>query len=244
MKLFAVFSTCCCTFFALQGAAVACDKNLSLDSKRKLQGNNGERFRIGSSEWESFQTFQDSGARCGTVQLSDDAIEGDRSRVQQLIESHKRFPNQTRRLSTVNIDVYWHVIKNSNGSGALSENQIADSIAVVNAAYAPAGFQFTLVGTTETVRNAWFGAEIFTFDESQMKRALRRGNEATLNVYSLSPGDELLGWATFPSERAGFLDGVVILYETVPEGSAFPYNEGDTLTHEVRANFIINRKSN
>nr|WP_276610751.1 zinc metalloprotease [Kineococcus siccus] len=65
---------------------------------------------------------------------------------------------------------------------------------------------------------------------------MRQGDESTLNVYLAGLGGGLLGYAYFPQQGGNskpWRDGVVVLNESVPGGSAGPYAEGDTLTHEV-----------
>ena len=105
----------------------------------------------------------------------------------------------------------------------------------MNAAYAPWGWSFNLVSTTRTNNATWYTAGPNTTAERQMKTALRAGTGDDLNIYSNNPGGGLLGWATFPSDYASnpSNDGVVILFSSVPGGSAAPYNLGDTATHEI-----------
>jgi hypothetical protein len=206
------------------------------EEERKLQAEraedkaNGKPFNVGN--WESFQAFKDAGARCKTRQPSDQEIEKDRKKVEEWKASHGK---NDRKLVTSNIDVYWHMIRSSSGGGLVTDQQISDSIAVINAAFEAAGFYFNLKETKQVSNDAWFTAEPGTPAESDMKADLRQGNEATLNIYSSNPGGGLLGWATFPSwyENEPMDDGVVVLFTSVPGGSAAPYNEGDTLTHEV-----------
>lgn len=135
------------------------------------------------------------------------------------------------------IPVYFHVINNgtSLASGNVPDSQIAAQIQVLNAAYAPWGWSFTLVSTDRTTNADWYTAGPGSLAERQMKQALRQGTAASLNIYSNSPGGGLLGWATFPSSYAANPsdDGVVILFSSLPGGAATPYNEGDTATHEV-----------
>ena len=133
------------------------------------------------------------------------------------------------------VPTYIHVIKDSQGNGAVSTQQINDQINVLNAAYASSGVSFSLVGTDTTVNNAWYTMGMGTAAESQAKSALRKGGKGDLNIYFANLGGGLLGWATFPSEysKAPLMDGVVILNSSVPGGSAAPYNLGDTATHEV-----------
>ncbi|MFZ5438527.1 MAG: zinc metalloprotease [Myxococcota bacterium] len=135
------------------------------------------------------------------------------------------------------INVYWHVINNGSGiaNGDIPDSQIASQISVLNAAYASTGWQFQLVSTDRTTNATWYTCTYGASCESQMKNALRQGTADDLNIYSNNMSGGLLGWATFPSSytSAPKMDGVVLLYSSLPGGSAAPYNLGDTATHEV-----------
>lgn len=72
-----------------------------------------------------------------------------------------------------------------------------------------------------------------------MKKALRQGGAAALNLYSVGfvsgSGAGLLGYSTFPSSYAGAPtdDGVVFLFSSITGGSTANYNLGRTVTHEA-----------
>ncbi|KGN39240.1 M43 family zinc metalloprotease [Knoellia subterranea] len=131
------------------------------------------------------------------------------------------------------IDVYWHTITDGS-KGALSASEINSQISVLNSAYSGTGFSFALKGTTTTNNASWYnGLDYGTTAERKMKSSLRQGDNGDLNIYTADLGGGLLGWATFPKKRVDSMDGVVILDESLPGGTASPYNLGDTATHEV-----------
>ncbi|HEX2059864.1 MAG TPA: zinc metalloprotease, partial [Thermoanaerobaculia bacterium] len=72
--------------------------------------------------------------------------------------------------------------------------------------------------------------------EMEMKRALRRGGNDTLNIYTID-GGPYLGFAYFPSiltnSTYAILDGVVLDWRSLPGGTFAIYSEGDTAPHEV-----------
>jgi hypothetical protein len=133
------------------------------------------------------------------------------------------------------IDVYVHVIRDGNGVTSATDAQINDQISVLNDAFNRWGWFFNEVARTVTSNAAWYTAEPNTSAETAMKTALRQGTADDLNMYLNHMGGGLLGWATFPSSYAAspWKDGVVVLDDSLPGGSAAPYNLGDTATHEV-----------
>lgn len=134
------------------------------------------------------------------------------------------------------INVYFHVIRRGTGvsNGDITTTMINNQMSVLNNAYASWGWSFNLVTVTRTTNSTWFTG-CYGSSESAMKNALRQGTADDLNIYSCSPSGGILGYATFPSSytSAPKLDGVVLLYSSVPGGTAAPYNLGDTGTHEV-----------
>jgi len=169
---------------------------------------------------------------CATHDLTEEQLEATEKHIASYLRKHPAVQNA----APIVINAYWHVISKGSGlaNGDIPDSQIYDSITVINAAYAP-DFQFNLVAIDRTVNSAWFVVSPGTSAESQLKNALRKGSAEDLNIYSANLGGGLLGWATFPSDYSSYPkdDGVVILYTSVPGGTADPYNEGDTLTHEA-----------
>ncbi|KAG8747820.1 hypothetical protein FRC10_011265 [Ceratobasidium sp. 414] len=140
------------------------------------------------------------------------------------------------------LNVYWHVISagKSAKQGNVPDSQIEANIAQTNKDYSKTGISLKLVKTTRTVNSLWFvNATAGTPEQDAMKKALRKGGPADVNVYTVGfeggPTPDLLGYATFPKDYADAPkdDGVVIKFSTLPGGSAVPYNQGKTFTHEL-----------
>jgi hypothetical protein len=173
--------------------------------------------------------------RCATRQLDDVEM----ARVDRDVSAAAKPPGGGGQPPVTGgvVNVYFHVINQGSGvsNGDVPDMMIADQLSVLNAAYGPTGWSFNLVGTSRTTNATWFNSCDSSTVENQMKGALRQGTADDLNIYSCNPGGGLLGWATFPSSYASSpsSDGVVLLYSSLPGGSAVPYDLGDTATHEV-----------
>jgi hypothetical protein len=178
----------------------------------------------------------DGKVRCATREPTDDrknVIE----REAQVTREGRAAEGLAATVPGGTINVYFHVINKGAGiaNGDVTDTMIVDQINVLNAAYVQTGWQFVLVATDRTTNTTWYNTCDQSGTEAAMKGALRQGSADDLNIYSCNPGGGLLGWATFPSSYASnpTKDGIVLLYSTLPGGTAAPYNLGDTATHEV-----------
>lgn len=158
-----------------------------------------------------------------------------------VIKDSPRMPNGSVVIPTV-----FHVVSDhalSPAETARWTSMIDAQVAVLNASYsgqtapdaADSPFRFDLTKITWTVNASWYTVEPGK-NERAMKKALYEGDSTTLNVYSANIGGGLLGWAYFPkgyNNGRDYIDGVVLLDESMPGGTAGKYAEGDTLTHEV-----------
>lgn len=194
-------------------------------------------FILNGHSWASKQAFIDAGARCAAPRLTEEDTKEIDANLKGAVRAKGRNPESDTRSANgaFTINVYWHTITSTTGAGAVPTSQINSQIAILNNAYTNTPFRFVLAAVDTTANNTWYTMGYGSAAESQAKNALRQGGANALNIYSANLGGGLLGWATFPWNYAGSpkMDGVVILYSSVPGGSAAPYNEGDTGTHEV-----------
>ena len=171
------------------------------------------------------------GYRCGTLPPTAEQEAAVQERIDELMNAGRAAGISC----TVYIPVAFHIVRYDNGvTGNVTDQQINDQMDVLNDAYVSTNFQFVL-HSIERINNTAWSQQNSDTDESAMKQALAINPATTLNVYTGDISGGLLGWAYFPEDfpEDSFMHGVVLLYSSLPGGSASPYNEGDTGTHEV-----------
>jgi hypothetical protein len=201
--------------------------------------------------------FQDSGARCGSMER-----EPDPDAAIHLIAPSDCASGSTKINMEYNDDrtlvipVVVHVIKKTDGTGDISPALVQSQIDILNEdfnalANTPGGqgtnakIQFVLAkldpmgnpttGINYVTNNTYFN-DPGSSGTNAMKRALKWDTKRFFNIYTNNPGSGLLGYATFPQyEAGGEEDGVVLNWVYVgrnaPGGE--PYDQGRTGTHEV-----------
>lgn len=218
-------STRLLAFLAVPAAVAAlffvdAERPFNLDAPRAEAGS--------STTTTTTRPFQ----RCGVVDLTPEAAE----RVEANFTRARANADEVGP-EVIRVPVFFHVITvgDSLEQGNIPQEQIDAQMAVMNEAYAPCGFAFDLAGVDRTVSPEWYTMTPGTAAETEAKTALHVDTSTHLNVYTANIGGGLLGWATFPwslTEEPD-MDGVVMLYTSMPGGTAAPYNEGATLVHEA-----------
>jgi len=177
--------------------------------------------------------------RCAVPEVDQDRVD----EVGDMFDTARLLGRLSRATASVSVPTVVHVISTdgTEAGGNISDASIAAQINVLNIAYAggyggtPTPFQFNVVSIDRTVNPVWAQMTFGSFAEQEAKDALHQGGPNVLNIYFADPPDGTLGWATFPWDFASApsLDGVVILYRSVPGGGLPPYDQGVTTVHEV-----------
>jgi hypothetical protein len=161
--------------------------------------------------------------------------------TQKALRDKAKMGPQAGIAAIVTIPVVFHVISEdgTRAGGNIPDSMITNQMTILNQSYAgqfggvDTQFRFTLQSINRVTNASWYPIVDGSTAERAMKAALRVGGKGTLNIYTGELSNGLLGWATFPQTTLNSYDGAVILAESLPGGTASPYNLGDTATHEV-----------
>jgi len=172
-------------------------------------------------------------ARCGT--RSPGALERELEAAQT--RTWLRDNGMDHRAAKITVPVQVHVIYYKKGGqeiGMLTRDTIETQMDVLNGGFKKHGFKFVLDNIDYTKNKKWFKKCDKWNIEKKMKKALVVDSSKNLNIYTCQPKGGILGWAYFPEDAAGqWYDGIVALHSSFPGGTAVPYDEGDTITHEA-----------
>ena len=215
-----------------------------------------EPFTIGKLTFPSKAAWIAGGGYCATPTPSDQVVLA----VEAEVAANAPKPRGRNgsglrkagfRAAARTVNVYFHVIMDSQGNGDATDAELQAQIDHMNTAFAgqqqrdPAfkisaqstgdvPYRFRLAGIERVVNDTWYGLG----DLFGMQSSLRRGGAADLNVYTLdllNATGGVLGFATFPFwyQADPLSDGVVMDTEGLAGGTIPGYSEGDLLVHEV-----------
>ena len=173
-----------------------------------------------------------SSSHCATIDPSPGVMAESIRNTQKWITS----PN-FRQGTTIDVSTYFHIVSadvnyftgENETVGIITDADVTNQLQVLNDAFRPYGFTFTLKGTTRNNNTEWY-----YFYDDEMKSALRVGDASTLNVY-FTAAFGVYGYGAWPwdYEQSPKNDGVVVNSLAIPDGPYLDRNEGKTLVHEV-----------
>src|SRR5690606_38709149 len=168
------------------------------------------------------------GRTCATPTPSEAVLQQHYEAVQAWVQQHPA----PQGGETVTIPIAFHVVHNGT-TGNIPDQWITDQVEVLNDAFADMGYRFVVAMLDRTENATWFST-CYGSGENPMKQALAIDPAHFLNIYTCLPSGGILGYAYRPDGDASSIHhGVVLHYNTLPGGGLFPYNQGDTGTHEV-----------
>lgn len=118
---------------------------------------------------------------CGMKDLTSDEM-ADIERKETAMKSAMKSNGFERKANGAVIKVYFHILQQANGVGAVSDQQLATQIDVLNAAFAAGGWSFVNAGKNVVVDDALF--KVSRTNDASMKSGLRIGEGADLNFYT------------------------------------------------------------
>ncbi|MEB2776779.1 zinc metalloprotease [Algoriphagus sp. D3-2-R+10] len=186
-------------------------------------------FIINRKDFETQEEFSKSGRGCATKVPTPIEI----LRVDSEISDNKQ-----RRIlfDELSIEIRFHHVT-YGARGMITKEQREKQVALLNDAFNGAGLTFNYDESNVQFQDnySWYLMGHGSAAERQAKTELGEDTRKYLNFYTAGLQAGLLGWATFPFDLAGdpVLDGVVVLDESLPGGTAAPYNLGMTGVHEV-----------
>ncbi|KAJ1330995.1 Pregnancy-associated plasma protein-A [Microdochium nivale] len=177
----------------------------------------------------SANTVSAKGFSCAAPQPSAEQLDDARAFFSAL----KAGGAQPRARAAFTVNTYVHVVGASTAK-YISQTQVNNQIKVLNEAFAPHLISFKLAGTDFTTNSGWAKDS----NEMAMKQKLRKGAYKDLNLYFVEqPAGGALGYCYYPvanpTTQEILTDGCTIMAQSVPGGTAAPYNLGGTTTHEV-----------
>ena len=177
------------------------------------------------------------GGRAGEVQDHRGISAAEQRAIEERTTAILRAKGASRAAAAVAVPVYVHVMAAADGTGDVTDKQIRDQVAVLNTTFAGressaatnTGFTFTLAGVDRFYDDKWHNDQ----QSNQYRRLTRQGGPEALNVWLVE--FPYLGIATFPWDYGsqGDIDGIRVLWSSLPGGSETNYNLGETATHEA-----------
>lgn len=167
------------------------------------------------------------GVRCATEKVAPEI----QAAVDRAVAAARENGAVNARPGDITVPVAFTII-HDGVEGDVSDAMIDAQMDVLNAAFRNRGFAFTLLSVNRVQDRRYFTT---CYGNQNFKRTYAVDPAHTLNFYTCKPQANILGYAYLPWSypEDNWHHGVVVLYSSLPGGSAEPYNLGDTGTHEV-----------